>query len=209
MKKLVLSISLGLIAVAIASPVNAQSNAGGGSIKIDKKKLDKVEFYRSRPQIEILDESAIIKDRRTPNVEPDQIEFRLKPVGTQKGKTIIYEDPGTGGSGSPFSTSNPMVRTSGLAPAGSMFNSNIPGKPMVNTGSLPGGQSTGVHGPTGEAAMGKKAVNAKLTTASQNPGNGQAVVVKTYKDYKGGDSSVQVMRTNKLTGVLKTRLEKK
>ena len=203
MKKLVLSISLGLIALSVASPVLAQSNVGGGSYKVNKNQLDKVKPYNAPRQIDIIDERPIIHNHLTPEQLPDTMEINATIPAPIPGKHVVVGGPSGGPSAAPYRTGNPNLNsTNGLAPANDMYKSNIPARGPASASNLPDAKSTGVHGPTGEAAMGKK-VNARLNTPI-NSGAGaipQSTVAKGYKDYKqGGGSSAPIQGTGTVTG---------
>lgn len=205
MNKLVISMSLGLLALLIASPAFAQSNTGSGGYMIDKKKLDKVKPYNAPRQIDILDERPIIHNHLTAEQEPDTLEINAGFPAALPGRHIVIGSPNSGGGAAPFRTGNPNLNSlSGLAPASDMHRSNISSKPPVNTGSLPGGgQSIGVHAPTGEAAMGKR-VSGRMNTPGQIvAASAGPIIARGYKDYsQGGSNAGRIERTGTVSGRL-------
>jgi hypothetical protein len=93
----------------------------------------------SRPQIEILDESPQVKDRRKRVQQPVyQIVVPPMPGGTGNGSAM-----GAGGSAPGVITITPNQNGAILAPAG--FQSNIPAVSPMAGKQLPFGASIGVH----------------------------------------------------------------
>ncbi len=204
MKKVILAISAGLCAFTVAAPAMADGYAtpGSGSIKINKDKLDKVEFNRSPLRLQVLDTRPIVSDLRTPERQPDTFEFRLQPLPAQPGSNTVYADPDRGGSAQmPFRRGLPMVNTSGLAPANSMFETNVPRHPVVSN-NLPQGHGVPIAGPQGSFAGPPRFGSQKILSGSLKPGQQQlsAVPVRTYgSDYR--NSAVSTSRQDVKTQV--------
>lgn len=141
------------------------SNVGSGSYKISEKHLDRVKWHESPREFQIIDIRPTIRDFREPDQGAQMIQFNLKPLGSVPGNTIIYSDGPSNSAASPFPTGSPMVNTGGLAPANSMFASNVPARSIAG-GNLPDGSRIGHLAPGGAPQhQAKKAVSGSL-----NPG---------------------------------------
>lgn len=159
----------------LAAPVMAEngqgrggipSNAGGGSYNVSAKQLDHVEFYSHPRQFQILDTRPTIRDLRQPERGPENIQFNLSNPGTLPGNTIIYQDNPSAVPAAGFRSGNPMVNAGGLAPANSMFTSNVPAKPIAAAG-LPDGSRMGHLGPMSAPQL----QSTKALAGRLNPGN--------------------------------------
>lgn len=134
---------LTLVSAAVAqfvAPATAQTSQGG-SYKIPKGQLgDGSKIIPSRPKIDIMDESPIVKDRRKVDDQPTY-EIVIPPLPNSAGSQ------GGGNSGSP--TRPGVVRITPtrdgriLAPPG--MESHIPAQGVATPRDLPSGTSTGVH----------------------------------------------------------------
>lgn len=201
MKKPALIFSAALLAFSSAIPVMASDPAAGtGSYKIDKRHLDKVKPYNAPRQIDIINESPIIHNHLVPEQEPDTFEINVSAPPVQAGRHFVIGSPGAAsGVAIPFRSRNPNLGSGFLAPASDMYRTNIPARlPISNN--LPAGQSTGVHGPTGQAATGKreavatKGVSGRLDQAKSNSG---PLTANSYSDYTNAQSAAGLtVRTN-------------
>lgn len=208
MKKAALIISAALL--TFSSTVAAMASdpvAGTGSYKIDKKHLDKVTPYNAPRQIDIIDDSPIIHNHLQPQQEPDTIEINVSAPPAQAGRHFVIGSPGAqGGGGIPLRTRNPNLGSGFLAPASDMYRTNIPARlPISNN--LPAGHSTGVHGPTGQAATGKqeavaaKGVSGRLHHPESNSG---PVAASGYSDYTNAQSAAGLTVKTNVQGSVKS-----
>jgi hypothetical protein len=182
MEKLVLSISLGLITMAMAAPAYAQSNAQGGSYRVDRNQLDDgSKIIPSRRKIQVIDERPEVTVFPRPQKEADTYEFQVADPGTIPGKHHVIKigDP-SGGAGSPVRMVNPGA---GLAPASEMGQSQITNHNPIDTSHLAPGQSTGTHGPLGAAAMGPQHSNGVRKRVDASLAPQKAEQAKSYKSY--------------------------
>lgn len=129
-----------------------------GGFKINQKKLDKVNFYNSPRQVQILDERPMIRDFREAPSTPQMIALPPGPQGASggyggNGAGAMGDMPGGGDGGAPIqipaSPGQPAYRTPGgsslpLPKVGNFGGqgSNIPARGMGPAGALPGGQTT-------------------------------------------------------------------
>lgn len=214
--KLTLTIAafaLGLGLNTMAAPANAQ--------KVSGKAIDKVQFYNAPRQVEILDESPIIKDRRTVPQAPQQFALPPGPAGYGAG----YGGPGAGALGGndvmpaggmqlagpgvqPYRTSNPMLPNSAVPLPMARPGTNIPAGGIKPAGALPGGTTTGVHanimnaaGPTAAKARAASPLRATPAPVAATYGGG-APAYSTGRASGGSPMSVT-------TGVRGTLLRSK
>lgn len=210
MRKLALSFSAGLIALAsIASPAFAEnggrgSNVGSGGISVNKNDLPRGDqFPKGRRQIQIVDENPEIHDVRPPLEGPNNMIINIPPRKVAPGQTMIIGDPSNGGGSGAVQI---PIKGNDLPQAGfqKYYKQN-----QVNPG-LQKGDSTGVHGPTGPMALpatsqqGHKAVSGSMQTKNQQAGT----VPATYPKYEqtGAINTGSFSGKGKVTGVLKSRL---
>lgn len=129
-----------------------------GGFKINAKKLDKVNFYNSPRQVQILDERPIIKDFREAPATPSMIALPPGPQGQGggyggNGAGALGDMPSGGDGGAPIqipaSPGQPNYRTPGgsslpLPKVGNFGGqgTNIPARGMGPANALPGGQTT-------------------------------------------------------------------
>lgn len=200
MRKLAFAIAMGLIASALV-PVLAQSNVGGGSIKIKKNQLGDGTHIEPAPrQIQILNKDPIITDHRTRPRGEDTLEINVAPLEPEPGNHYVYGEPGKGGGSKVILKSTPQGF---LAPASDMHRSNI-GSPAVDTSKLQPGRSTGVHGP-GSVPPKQHTQEQRHVNGTIKPARSAPVTVKGYPDHTGGGgaSSGQNSIKTEVTGTVK------
>lgn len=147
-----LALSLGIIAAVAVAPADAQT--------VKKNATEKVRWYSAPRQIQILDDSPVVRDfREAPQASQD---IQLPPgpgagsgysgggagaLGGDNGGTIPAGGLPIGGGGGPgYRTSN---GPGGLPLPKADFahaQTNIPARGMGPKGPLPGGFTTGIHG---------------------------------------------------------------
>lgn len=213
MNKIGILVAASLIAVTVSAPAFAEGYAQQQKNIYRGQLGDASKFFQANRQLQVLDPRPSINDLRRPDVAPDTYAFNLGPVPSQGGNTFVYSDGNpAAGNASPFRRGNPAVNLGGLAPIAEMHQSNIPNRSMVNTGSLPMGQNTGIHGPTGDAATGghKATVSGRV-----NPGRqamvAQAQEIKVYRSYTnplGGSTFGAKQGVGEVTGILRTPVGK-
>jgi len=129
-----------------------------GGFKINQKKLDKVNFYNSPRQMQILDERPIIKDFREAPSSPQMIALPPGPQGQGggyggNGAGALGDSPGGGDGGAPLQIPASGGQRGYREPGGNSLplpkvgsfggqGSNIPARGMGPRGALPGGQTT-------------------------------------------------------------------
>jgi hypothetical protein len=198
MKNSALTVALVLIAVNTA-PSWAQSNVGGGSIKVNKLG-DASKIEPSRPQVSILNTGPIVTDHRERPQAPDTLQVYLEPLGAAPGNQYVYGTPGLNTAGAPIqlqSTSHGF-----LAPPSDMHRSNMSARPAVDTSRLPSGGSTGIHGPLGPMAGPPKQQEQRVVSGTLHPVSKPQQVAQGYKPYDqpGGASTGQAAASTKVIG---------
>lgn len=192
-------VCLGLLAIALVQtfvqPVLAQQ-AGSGSYKIPKNYLQKVEPYMSRPQIDILDESPIVKDRRT-RERQTTYEIVVPPLPAE-----------SAGQGSAGGSAPGVVRITpsrdGRILASPGFQSNIPARSPVAAAHLPSGVTTGIHGKIDRPIAAAPMKPGNLLRAA-NAGTAAPQVIRTYGQTPvavAGSGSSSRRTTESVTGKL-------
>jgi hypothetical protein len=198
MKKLALSLSAGVIAVlsmsapALADP-RGNSNANGQGFQVGGLP-DGSKFPKSRLHVNIIDTSPIVTDNRPPIEGPNNTIINIPPRQVIPGTTTVVGNP-NGGSGGPVVV---PLNSSGLPAAN--FGSQPNYKANTINPNLAPGQSTGVHGPTGAAAM-----PAQAKSSGGNTGHGtvnasmktqQQPIAKTYPNTHDTGSSGSGVNAN-------------
>lgn len=165
MKKLALSLSAGVIAVlsmsapALADP-RGNSNANGQGFQVGGLP-DGSKFPKSRLHVNIIDDSPIVTDNRPPIQGPNNTIINIPPRQVIPGTTTVVGNPNGGNGGGPVVV---PLNSSGLPAAN--FGSQPNYKANTINPNLAPGQSTGVHGPTGAAAMPAQAKSSGGNTAN-------------------------------------------
>jgi len=171
------------------SPVLAQSNAGGGSIKVDKNHLDHVSWPKGRPELQIIDESPIVVDKRERPQAPDTVDINIAPLQTAPGKHYVVGEPSTGGAAGANQAIKLTPSQNNLPSAG--FQSNV--DRLKHPQGLPSGSSTPVVG--GEAPIGwAHAHDAKNVDGKFQPKSPATVKPMTYGPNYGAGTSSQTSR---------------
>lgn len=203
MKKSALLIMLAIAALGTASP---EAYAQGFSI--DKNHLDKVKPYQAPRQIDIIDNRPIVHNHLTPEQQPDYLQINTAFPAPIPGKCIPVQVGDPGAPQSAYRADNPNLNsTHGLAPAGSMFQTNIaPRAPLSRL--LPPGNSVGVHTPANAPQLAeRKAVSARLDKGHKDT----PIIARGYTPYTeaGTSSNSNVIHADvigKLKSPLRSRL---
>jgi len=192
---------LGALTASPSFAQHAQSAKGGRVVRTDG--LEQVKPYMSRPQIEILDESPIVKDRRSVQQDPTY-EIVVPPLPGRGG----------GGQGPAGGGGANVIRVTPSAPGGSIlakpgFESNMRSLPTP-TRPLPMADKIGVHasvdapGRAGPALpmRGSRSSGGPVVQAGHTPGTA------VYKDTPVAGGSTQDSRRTQ-TSVSAERLPPK
>lgn len=158
---------LGLVAVSCLSacPAIAQENQGAG-FPVDTKQLQQPVMRHSRPQIQIIDTSPIITDKRQPPQGPNNLILNIAPLQPSAGTTTVINvgQPGSAASGTPVAGPGQVMINLDRPPSGLQSNMNSLKSPV----GLPNGTTTNR---LGHSAIGKVAGTLKPAArpAAQQP----------------------------------------
>jgi hypothetical protein len=182
----------------IVTPVFAQ-NYASGSYKIQKGHLDDAsKIHPSRPQVEILDETPIVKDRRQRNAQP-VYEIAIPPLPNQSGANA-------GATAAPNGVIRLTPSRDGRILAAPGFQSNIPAAGVATARNLPLGTSTGVHA---KAVTSSRSVQGQLPV---QPGSllgrkstPATTEIAKYSNIPAAQGTTTVRTSESVKGVLKNR----
>jgi hypothetical protein len=188
----------------IFTPAVAQ-NSQGGSYKLQKGQLgDGSKIIPSRAQVEILDETPIVKDRRRVDNAPTY-EIAIPPLPVSSGAQ---------GAGPPDTSRPGVIRLTptkdGRILAAPGMQSNIPAQGMAPRRDLPSGTSTGVHAhmttpqnSSGEAAARKP--GSMLGSPPSQAHHASPPVAATYAPVSSAQGSSVTTTSTHVKATLKER----
>ena len=198
-------------APALADP-RGNSNANGQGVQVGGLP-DGSKFPKSRLRVNIIDISPIVTDNRPPIEGPNNTIINIPPRQVIPGTTTIVGNPNGASGGGPVVL---PLNSSGLPAAN--FGSQPNYKANTINPNLAPGQSTGVHGPTGAAAMpvqarsggaatGRGTVNASLQAQEQPLAKTYANTHDTGSSGAGINANVSVSAKRIKPGALVDRLK--
>lgn len=163
MKYLFLAALAGVLVMQSTAPAMGQNaSPRAGSIKINKGLPDGSHFYKAPLNIDIIDDSPHVHDRRPRPEAAQTIEIVVPPIQQPSGGSAVN---GGTGAGSTPGTIRITPDQDGRILGKPGFQSNVPARGMAPGKPLPPGITTGVH-----AAMPTKNAQKPVSVSTSKPG---------------------------------------